>query len=53
MGLHAMAFLDKANTDTYGHPAVYLGVRPGPGILVSGHDLLDLEELLEQTRGRA
>lgn len=54
MGLHAMAFLDKANTDAYGHPEptqVYLGVRPGPGILVSGHDLLDLEELLEQTRG--
>ncbi len=54
MGLRTMALLDKANTDAYGHPEptqVYLGVRPGPGILVSGHDLLDLEELLEQTRG--
>ena len=54
MGLRAMALLDKANTDAYGHPEptrVYLGVRPGPGILVSGHDLLDLEELLEQTLG--
>lgn len=54
MGLRTMALLDKANTDAYGHPEptqVYLGVRPGPGILVSGHDLLDLEELLEQTKG--
>lgn len=54
MGLRAMALLDKANTDTYGHPEptqVYLGVRPGPGILVSGHDLRDLDELLQQTQG--
>jgi len=54
MGLRAMALLDKANTDTYGHPEptqVYLGVRPGPGILVSGHDLRDLDELLQQTEG--
>ena len=54
MGLRAMALLDKANTETYGHPEptqVYLGVKPGPGILVSGHDLLDLKELLEQTQG--
>ena len=54
MGLQAMALLDKANTDAYGHPEptqVYLGVRPGPGILVSGHDLLDLDELLQQTEG--
>jgi len=54
MGLRAMALLDKANTGTYGHPEptqVYLGVRPGPGILVSGHDLRDLDELLQQTEG--
>jgi hydroxylamine reductase len=54
MGLRAMALLDKANTDAYGHPEptqVFLGVRPGPGILVSGHDLLDLHELLQQTQG--
>lgn len=52
MGLRAMALLDQANTDTYGHPEptqVFLGVRPGPGILVSGHDLRDLDELLQQT----
>lgn len=49
-----MALLDKANTATYGQPVatqVDLGVRDRPGILVSGHDLKDLEELLEQTRG--
>ncbi|MDI9566058.1 MAG: hydroxylamine reductase [Chloroflexota bacterium] len=54
MGLRAMALLDQANTNTYGHPEptqVYLGVRPGPGILVSGHDLRDLDELLQQTEG--
>ncbi len=54
MGLNAMALLDKANTDAYGHPEptqVNLGVRPGAGILVSGHDLLDLDELLQQTQG--
>lgn len=54
MGLQAMALLDKANTDAYGHPEptqVNLGVRPGPGILVSGHDLLDIDELLQQTQG--
>lgn len=53
-GVKAMAFLDKANTDRYGNPEptqVNLGVRPGPGILVSGHDLPDLEELLIQTEG--
>ena len=53
-GVRAMALLDKANTDTYGHPEptkVNLGVRPGPGILISGHDLVDLEELLQQTQG--
>jgi hydroxylamine reductase len=49
-----MALLDKANTDTYGNPeisTVKTGVRGNPGILVSGHDLKDLEELLEQTAG--
>lgn len=54
MGLRAMALLDGANTGAYGNPeptSVYLGVRPGPGILVSGHDLLDLDELLQQTQG--
>jgi hydroxylamine reductase len=54
MGLRAMALLDQANTGHFGHPEptqVYLGVRPGPGILVSGHDLLDLDELLQQTEG--
>ncbi len=54
MGLRAMALLDKANTSAYGHPEptqVYLGVRPGPAILVSGHDLRDLDELLQQTEG--
>ena len=53
-GVKAMAFLDEANTGRFGHPEptqVSLGVRPGPGILVSGHDLPDLEELLQQTEG--
>ncbi|MBN1177754.1 MAG: hydroxylamine reductase [Anaerolineae bacterium] len=54
MGVEAMRLLDEANTSTYGHPEptqVNIGVRPGPAILVSGHDLRDLEELLEQTAG--
>ncbi len=54
MGLRAMALLDEANTSTYGHPEpteLDLEVREGSAILVSGHDLLDLEELLEQTQG--
>ena len=49
-----MTLLDKANTDTYGNPEITMvktGVRGNPGILVSGHDLKDLEELLEQTAG--
>jgi hydroxylamine reductase len=53
-GIKAMALLDQANTSRYGNPEptqVNLGVRPGPGILVSGHDLLDLDELLQQTEG--
>ncbi|MDI3501007.1 MAG: hydroxylamine reductase, partial [Thermoanaerobacter sp.] len=48
------ALLDKANTSTYGHPEitkVNIGVRNNPGILISGHDLKDLEQLLEQTAG--
>ena len=53
-GVKAMALLDKANTESYGHPEmtrVPLGVRANPGILISGHDLKDMEELLEQTAG--
>lgn len=53
-GVKTMALLDKANTSTYGNPEiteVNLGVRNNPAILVSGHDLKDLEELLEQTKG--
>jgi hydroxylamine reductase len=49
-----MALLDKANTQAYGNPEitqVNIGVRDNPGILVSGHDLKDMEELLEQTTG--
>ena len=49
-----MALLDTANTSAYGHPEVTevnLGVRGNPGILISGHDLKDLEDLLEQTVG--
>lgn len=53
-GVDVMALLDKANTTTYGNPEltkVNLGVRNNPAILISGHDLKDLEELLEQTKG--
>ncbi len=53
-GVDVMALLDKANTDTYGNPEitkVNIGVGKNPGILVSGHDLKDLEMLLEQTKG--
>ena len=53
-GVAAMALLDKANTTAYGHPQitkVKLGVGKNPGILISGHDLRDLEMLLEQTQG--
>ena len=49
-----MALLDKANTEAYGNPEitkVNIGVGTNPGILVSGHDLRDLEMLLEQTQG--
>ena len=53
-GVEAMALLDAANTEAYGNPEitkVELGVRNRPGILISGHDLKDLEILLEQTKG--
>lgn len=51
-GVQVMALLDKANTESYGNPEitrVNLGVRNNPGILISGHDLKDMEELLMQT----
>jgi len=54
MGVTGMAMLDKANTETYGHPEiseVNIGVRGNPGILISGHDLRDMEDLLKQTEG--
>ncbi len=53
-GVTAMALLDEANTSKYGHPeitSVDIGVRANPAILISGHDLTDLEQLLEQTKG--
>jgi hydroxylamine reductase len=53
-GVNVMALLDQANTETYGNPEitkVNIGVRKNPAILISGHDLKDLEELLEQTKG--
>lgn len=53
-GVKAMALLDEANTSKYGKPEiteVNIGVRNNPGILISGHDLKDLEQLLEQTQG--
>ncbi|SCY81462.1 hydroxylamine reductase [Alkaliphilus peptidifermentans] len=54
VGVKAMALLDKANTSTYGHPEitkVNIGVGNKPAILISGHDLKDMEELLKQTDG--
>jgi hydroxylamine reductase len=53
-GVDVMALLDKANTSTYGNPEIIkvnIGVRNNPGILISGHDLKDMEELLKQTEG--
>jgi hydroxylamine reductase len=53
-GVKAMALLDEANTSKYGNPEiteVNIGVRNNPAILISGHDLTDLEQLLEQTKG--
>ena len=54
MGVEGMRLLDEANTGAYGHPEptqANIGVRPGPAILISGHDLRDLDELLQQTEG--
>ena len=54
MAVTTMALLDEANTTAYGNPEiteVNIGVRNNPGILISGHDLKDMEELLEQTEG--
>ncbi|WP_312810659.1 hydroxylamine reductase [Sedimentibacter sp.] len=54
IGVSAMALLDKANTSTFGNPEitkVNIGVGKNPGILISGHDLGDLEQLLKQTEG--
>lgn len=53
-GVDVMALLDKANTESYGNPEltkVNIGVQNKPGILISGHDLKDMEELLKQTEG--
>ena len=53
-GVAGMALLDEANTSAYGNPeitSVNIGVRNNPGILITGHDLKDLEMLLEQTKG--
>ena len=53
-GVDGMALLDQANTESFGHPEitkVNIGVGSNPGILISGHDLKDLEQLLEQTQG--
>lgn len=53
-GVKGMALLDKANTDTYGNPEiteVNIGVRNNPAIIISGHDLRDMQMLLEQTEG--
>ncbi|PJB41400.1 MAG: hydroxylamine reductase [Deltaproteobacteria bacterium CG_4_9_14_3_um_filter_44_9] len=54
MAVNTMALLDEANTTAYGNPEiteVNIGVRNNPGILISGHDLKDMEELLRQTEG--
>ena len=53
-GVKVMALLDEANTSSFGHPEiseVNIGVRNNPAILISGHDLMDMKELLEQTEG--
>jgi hydroxylamine reductase len=55
INLKCLELLDKAHTDHFGHPVptgVSLGAKKGPAILVSGHDLLDLEQLLQQTEGK-
>jgi len=54
MNLRTMQLLDQGHTETFGSPTitqVYEGTKPGPGILVTGHDLLDLKLILDQTRG--
>jgi hydroxylamine reductase len=54
IAVRTMALLDKANTSAYGNPEitkVNIGVRKNPGILISGHDLRDMEDLLEETKG--
>lgn len=54
VNLKTMELLDKAHTERFGNPVptkVYTGIKKGPGILVTGHDLLDLYELLKQTEG--
>jgi hydroxylamine reductase len=55
INIRAMELLDAGNTETYGHPTptkVPLGHKKGKAILVSGHDLMDLEEILKQTQGK-
>jgi hydroxylamine reductase len=55
VNIRAMELLDAGNTETYGHPIptkVPLGARKGKAILVSGHDLIDLEEVLKQSQGK-
>jgi len=55
MGVKTMALLDEANTNAYGNPEitnVNIGVGKNPGIMITGHDLVDLEELLEQTKNQ-
>lgn len=55
INLKCMALLDEANTSTYGHPVptkVSMKVEKGPFIVVTGHDLADLQQLLEQTKGK-
>ena len=55
INIRAMELLDAGNTETYGHPIptkVPLGHKKGKAILVSGHDLMDLEEILKQTQGK-
>ncbi|MBI4835092.1 MAG: hydroxylamine reductase [Planctomycetes bacterium] len=55
VNLKCMEILDQGHTERFGNPeptSVYLGVKKGPAIIVSGHDLVDLEELLKQTEGK-
>lgn len=55
VNLKCLELLDKANTSTFGHPEptnISIGAKKGPAIIISGHDLLDLKQLLEQTAGK-